>query len=243
MEVLKFIFILGINFSIFGFIWGIIMFFVRSLQPRDQQSKDSFTYAFRIIKYFLLVSVTANFITVYEAGEAGEQLDNSHIIIGSLVLGLYLLGKFQNRAVLNQFANNPMFARLMPKVDPKVELVLLIGSIAYFIACLLVPSMVNNGLINWFTNSIISIYETPIIGWVFQIIAFFFLLSIITRAANVLGRILQGQSIMTKNTNEGGAFNFNASGTNFEEEQDRDEDENGFTDFEDVTDQEENKDE
>lgn len=237
MEVLKFIFVLGINFSIFGFIWGIIMFIIRSLGDRSKPQNETFTYVFRIIKYFLLVSVTANYIAVYQTGQPGQQVDVMHIVIGSMVLGLYLLGKFQNRAVLNQFAQNPMFARFMPKVDPKVEVFLLFGSVAYFVACLIVPTMVDNGLINWFTETINSIYEAPIIGWIFSIIAFFFLISILMRGANVIGRILNGQSIMeTPKVN--GTFNFNGSGTPFGDVHENYEDENGFTDYEDVTEEE-----
>jgi len=101
MEVLKFIFVLGINFSIFGFLWAIIMMIVRSFQNPSQPKKESVTYVLRIIKYFLLVSVTANYIVLYEdsaLGNAGVSM--AHMIIGSLVLGLYLLGKLQNRAII-----------------------------------------------------------------------------------------------------------------------------------------------
>lgn len=240
MEVLKFIFLLGINFSIFGFIWGIFMFIIRTLQSPGAQRNESITYILRIVKYFLLVSVTANFVSVYATGANGGIPDTGHIAIASAVLGLYLLGKFQNRAIAGQIANNPMFAKFMPKVDPKVEMFLLIGSVVYFVSCLLYPTMVNNGLINWFTDSIVSIYETPVIGWIFQIIAFFFLINIIMRGVNVIGRILSGQSIMNTPPSSGGSVNFQ-TGTYFEDN--KKEDEEGYTDYEDVTDSEENKEE
>lgn len=240
MEILKFIFVLGINFSIFGFIWGIFMFLIRSFQDPQQQRKESVTYVFRILKYFMLVSVTANYITIYQTGAPGLQVDTLHMVVGALVLGLYLLGKLQNRAAMNQFAQNPMFAKFMPVVDPKMERFLLIGSMVYFVFCLLFPNMVDNPLFNWFTESITSIYETPVIGWVFSIIAFFFLITIIMRAANVLGRLLNGQSI-TDGPTGGGSFTYHQSGTQFEEYESR-EDEDGFTDYEDVT-EEENKNE
>jgi hypothetical protein len=240
MEILKFIFVLGINFSIFGFIWGIFMFIIRSFQDPKQQKKESVTYIFRIVKYFMLVSVTANYITIYRTGAPGLQVDTLHIVVGTIVLGLYLLGKLQNRAVMNQFAQNPMFARMIPVVDPKMERYLLMGSMIYFVFCLLYPQMVDNGLFNWFTESITSIYETPVIGWVFSIIAFFFLISIIMRAANVLGRILNGQSITQGPPSGGGSFTNHQSGTQFEQYENY-EDEDGFTDYEDVTEEEDNK--
>lgn len=246
MAVLKFIFVLGINFSIFSFIWGIIMFVIKSLQSPKQQNNDSFTYMFRIVKYFLLVSVTANFIVVYEMGVPGAPVDVMHMVIGSAVVGLYLLGKLQNRAMMNQISQNPMFAKFVPKIDPKVERFLLIGSIVYFVACLWYPAMVDNGLTNWFTNAIISIYEAPIIGWIFSVIAFFFLISIIMRGANVIGRILNGESL-TQGPPSGGNFRFNAGGNPFQQQQQEQEEEiheteDGFTDYEDVTDEEDEED-
>lgn len=217
------------------------MFAVRSFQTPEQQTKESATYVFRIIKYFLLVSVTANF-TIYETtGKEVALVDTGYIVVGSVVLGLYLLGKLQNRVMLNQFAQHPMFARLVPKVDPKVERFLLIGSVLYFIACLTYPEMVNNGVINWFRDAIISLSEAFFIGWIFKIIAFFFLISTFFRALNVLTRILNGQSLTDTPPSTGGGFTFNGGGMPFgppEDDYQDSQDDVGFTDYEDVTDEE-----
>lgn len=217
------------------------MFLIKSIQPAGQQNNETFTHIFRIVKYFLLVSVTANFIVVYEMGVPGAPVDVMHMVIGSAVLGLYLLGKLQNRAMMNQISQNPMLSKFIPKIDPKVERFLLIGSILYFVACLWYPTMVDNGLTNWFTNAIISIYEAPIIGWIFSVIAFFFLISIIMRGANVIGRILNGQSV-TQGPKSGGNFQFNAGANPFQQQQQEEEEvhetDDGFTDYEDVTDDE-----
>ena len=93
MEILKFIFILGINFSIFGFIWGIIMFLVRNFQSSEQQNSESLAYVLRIVKYFLLVSITANYIGVYEKEVYGASQGMFNVVVGSIVMALYLLGK------------------------------------------------------------------------------------------------------------------------------------------------------
>lgn len=236
MEILKFIFVLGINFSIFGFIWGIIMFLLRNFQNPDQQKSESLTYVLRIVKYFLLVSVTANYIVVYENDLAGTEVSTFNIVLGSIVMALYLLGKLQNRAMMSQMSNNPMFARLMPKIDPKVERFLLAGSLVYFVICMWYPTMVDNGLINWFTNAIIGIYETPVIGWTFSVIAFFFLINILMRGANVIGNLLNGKSILDTPKPKGN-FNFNGTPFGNDEPEESFEDEEGFTDYEDVTDE------
>lgn len=233
MEILKFIFILGINFSIFGFIWGIFMLFVRMLNPNKQQSNFSIDYVLRIVKYFLLVSVTANYIVKFQTLENSEQVSMMHLFVGTFVLFLYLLGKLQNRAVLSQLSQHPMFSRLISKVDPKVERFLLLGSVIYFVCCLFYPDMVDNGLINWFNDSILDIYETPVIGWIFSVIAFFFLINIIMRASNVIGNLISGKSITESHVKT--EFKFKQRNYN---EQDND----GFTSYEDVTEEDEDKD-
>lgn len=238
MEILKFIFLLGINFSIFGFIWGLIMIVLRVIRPQAQQAQAE-VYVLRIVKYFLLVSVTANYILTYQADGGGSQV--TQIVVGTITLALYLLGKLQNRSMISQVAKSAMFGRFYaPPLDIKVERFLLLGSVVYFVACLLLPWMVDNGLIVSFTDAVISIYEAAIIGWIFRIIAFFFLITIILRAANVIGRLLNGQSPMTGPTMEGNSSVNFQQGTNpfdqFREKQQKDPE---WTDYEDVTDEEE----
>ena len=246
MRVLEFIFVLGINFSIFGFIWGIFQFMIRNLQSPDQQRSEISTYVLRIVKYFLLVSVTANFIVINDLGAYTDSLGVTHIetfsmVLGSTVMGLYLLGKLQNRTMMSQLGDNPLFSRLIPKIDPKVERFLLAGSLLYFLFCLWNPAIVDNGLINWFTEAIVSIKEAFLIGWIFHIIAFFLLISILMRGANIIGNLLSGNSIIEgPNVNESFNYKFrNNSGGGFKShDYDPEVDEEGFSSYEDVTDKE-----
>jgi hypothetical protein len=241
MGVLKFIFVLGINFSIFGFIWGVIMLGVRLLIGTRQTRSQTMDYVLRIIKYFLLVSVTANFIMVSQGLASDETVSTANMILGVFVLALYLLGKLQNRSMLSQIAQNPMMARFSSQIDPKIERFLLIGSLLYFIVCLQFPVMVSNGVVTWFTAAIINIYDTPIIGWVFSVIAFFFLLTILFRAANVIGRILNGQPINGGNS-RGGGFGGQVGSNPFEQFRQKQTKSDDFVDYEDVTDYENEKD-
>jgi hypothetical protein len=236
MEILKFIFVLGINFSIFGFIWGVMMLVVRMFRTPGKPVNQALDYTLRIVKYFLLVSVTANYIAKFQTNGPEANVGLTHMIVGTLVMALYLLGKLQNRAVLSQLAQHPLFSKFANSIDPKIERFLLLGSVAYFVACLLYPQMVDNGLVNWFTDSIQNIYDTPIIGWVFMVIAFFFLINIIMRAANVIGRLLNGESL----TNPGSIkteFKYRERGFPSDDEPKDD----GFADYEDITDEEEKK--
>ena len=236
MEILKFIFVLGINFSIFGFIWGLMMMVLRMFRTPGKPSSQPLDYVLRIFKYFLLVSVTANYIAKFQTAEQATNIGLTHMIVGTIVMALYLLGKLQNRAVLSQLGQHPLFARFANGVDPKVERFLLLGSVGYFVACLLYPQMVDNGLVNWFTDSIQNIYDTPIIGWVFMVIAFFFLINILMRAANVIGRLMNGQSL----TNPGPKAEFRYRERRFNPNNDQSNND-GFAEYEDVTEEEDKK--
>jgi len=236
MVILNFIFGLGIAFSIFGFLWGLIMLLVNFLRGAYQQGRQIQDYGLRIIKYFLLVSVTANYIIKYQGGE-DSSVGWTNMILGVLVLALYLMGKLRNRTVLSQLSKNPLLSRFSAKIDPKVERYLLSGSVVYFVFCLQFPPMVNNGVVNWFTESIVNIYDTPVIGWVFAVIAFFFLVNIILRGANVIGSILTGQPINSPKS-PGGFGNFKGGGSNpFDQFREKQEQSDDFVDYEDVTDE------
>lgn len=237
MDILKFIFGLGVTFSIFSFIWGALMLFVNAI--KGQNESQTTTYGLRIIKYFFLISVTANYI-VKSQGDGTGTATLTNLILGVIVLGLYLMGKLRNRTLINQLSNSPMFARFANSIDPKVERILLIGSVIYFVFCMLYPAMVDNGVVNWFTNSIVAIYNTPVIGWVFSIIGFFFLVSIILRGANVIGSLVTGQPLDKGPTFK--AFGNFQQGTNpFEQFRQQQQQEEEFVDYEDVTDYEDEK--
>ncbi len=236
MEVFRFIFGLGVTFSIFGFIWGIIMLLINMVRGRNRTQVQD--YGFRIIKYFFLISVTANYIVTSQEGGGDSSMGLTNTVLGVIVLGLYLMGKLQNRTMINQLSNNPMFARFTNSIDPKVERFLLIGSVIYFVFCMQFPAMVDNAPVNWFTESIINIYDTPIIGWVFSIIGFFFLVTIILRGANVIGSLVTGQPLNSGPKGKGFG-NFQAGGSNpFEQFRQQRQQEDDFVDYEDVTDQE-----
>lgn len=202
MDILKFIFVLGINFSIFGFIWGLMMIIVRMFRNPAQPANQALDYTLRIVKYFLLVSVTANYINKFQGVALDTQGGITNLIVGTLVLTLYLLGKLRNRVALKQLGRHPIFVRFANSVDPKVERFLLLGSVTYFVFCIIYPQMVDNDVVNWFNNSILSIYDTPVIGWIFKVIAFFFLINILLRAVSVLGRLLGGKPLTESSTNQ-----------------------------------------
>lgn len=244
MDILEFIFILGVNFSIFGFIWGILTFGVKLLRGPATNKNQVEVYVLRIAKYFFLVSVTAYYIHTFQDADVYSKTGLTQVITGTIVMALYLLGKLQNRTMMSVLSQTPFLGPFSaPPIDLKVERWLLLGSLVYFVICLLVPTMVDNRVIIWFSESIISIYNAVIIGWIFKVIAFFFLINIIFRGANVIGRLLNGEPILASPNVD---FNFNGGTNPFEQFRQKQANDPEWTDYEDVTDEysdeEENKD-
>jgi hypothetical protein len=146
----------------------------------------------------------------------------------------------QNRSTLGQFTQHKLVVLLFPPINPKIDGYIFSGAILAFIGCLTYPDIVNNGVVNWFTVSINSVYEAPIFGWVFSAIAFFFLINMLIRAANVIGSIVTGQPINRPRKSPfkfgGGQMGGQAGSNPFEQFREQQQSNDGFVDYEDVTD-------
>ena len=254
MSLINFIIHLGIIFVIFGFIWGIFKYIISMFTNGSQKSNQS-EYLAQIIKNVFLVAVTANFVQA--TNDAYISSTTFRIIISSFILGLYLLEKMQNRNKYAQFSNvgNGFLNGLSTTFDQKQERMLLIGSVSLFVLFLMFPFLVNNGLINWFNAAIEGLNNAFLIGFVFKIIAFFSVVSLIMRGANIIGKIVSGESIKSsfskaKNSNPFGGFsqfggfqgqnkqqNESLNQADYDKKASVNVDNDGFTDYVDVTDE------
>ncbi len=62
--------------------------------------------------------------------------------------------------------------------DVRAEIGLVVLSLSFFITCFFYPGLAENSISFWMKDAIINIEDTPIFGFVFKVIGFFFLLSI-----------------------------------------------------------------
>jgi len=194
MSIINFIIHLGIIFVIFGFIWGVLKYIISMFTSNGQKSNQS-EYISQIIKNLLLVGVTANFVSLTSGQYIGSTI--FRVILSSFILGLYILEKMQNRNKYAQFSNlgNGILKGLSTSFEPRQERLLLIGSICAFIICLIFPVIVNNGVINWYNSTIESLNSAFLIGFIFKIIAFFSVVTLVMRGANIIGRLISGDSL------------------------------------------------
>jgi hypothetical protein len=190
MELMNFIFRLGVLFAIYGFIWGIIEIGVSILSAGRKRTMGE-EYFIKGVKYLLLVDVTFLFCLNIE----NDNISVYYLAMAGLVLLTYFIGKLQNKQ--NQMAMFQMMGSGFPKAvnnfNLKAEIAVIVLSLIFFFSLLYMPDLAKNPISNWFHESIINIEDTPIFGFIFKVIGFFFLLSMLMKMVNAFMFLLSGQ--------------------------------------------------
>ncbi len=185
MKILEFIFHFGVIIAVFTFLWWFfglmlsLLFAPLGLTPRK------IYYAQKTLKYFFLVTVAFRFALDDRFGLYGSR-DITGYIISALILLAYLVGKAEaknNRVKFYANFGNMNRFELTP-FERNKELLLIGFSILVYVYFVFYPQGSHNLITNWFVDSIVSISDTPIFGWIFKIIGFFFLLMVIMRFVN-----------------------------------------------------------
>jgi len=197
MDLLHFIFRLGVLFAIYGFIWGVINFGVLLLGAGKPRSVVE-AYIFKAIQYILLVDIT--FLFCYD--NIFEGLDyTSQLVYGTCVLLLYFVGKLQ-RGQSKQFfmkISSTILSTATSTFRFGAEVAVIATAIAVFVMFWFQPQWAINPISLWFQSSILNIEDTPIFGFVFQVIGFLFLLNVLMKVANSLFMLISGRAFQTNN--------------------------------------------
>jgi hypothetical protein len=168
------------------------------------------------VKYLFLVNVT--FLFCLDLNKNDVSFYNA--MPSAIVLVTYFIGKLQQQQQRLQ-----LFGQLNAQIPQtndfnlKTEIILIVASIALFIGFLFFPQYASNNIANWFKSSILDIESTVIIGFIFKIIGFFFLLGMIMKMINAINYIISGKPVVDIKTN----FNSNSK-----------KDEDKFDDFEEI---------
>jgi len=215
MDLLNLIFRLGVLFAIYGFLWFFIelgLTFLRASRPKTIVEN----YLIKSVKYLFLVNVT--FLFCLDLNQNNVSFYN--VMPSAIVLLTYFIGKLQRQQQQLQ-----LFGQINAQIPQrndfnlKTEIVLIIASIALFIGFLFFPQYASNNIANWFKSSILDIESTVIIGFIFKIIGFFFLVGMILNMINAINYIISGKPVVDIKTN----FKSNSN-----------KDEDKFDDFEEI---------
>ncbi len=95
-------------------------------------------------------------------------------------------------------AGNPMPA-ISTMFNLKAEISIITLSILFFTAFVFFPEYAQNPISTWFYDSILDIESTPIFGFIFKIVGFFVLMSILFKLLNGFSYLLSGAPLVTVN--------------------------------------------
>lgn len=240
MKILHFLFLLGVCFTVFEFLWGLFKIpfnFITSSIQSPLKSNSA-----RILKYILFSTVIVQFIQIINSDPVLIAKQSMSIALSAVLILFYLIGKYQNRTAFSQVRGiaNQFLKGFLSSFDSKLELFLIFGSVTLFILGSLFPDYTSNVITSWFTSAIINIYNTPFFGFIFMVISAFVLMNTLSRGANIIGKLISGQSFTNATKKESKIFErFNTQGFNKGAFQNSIPEEPEYTDYEEVVDEEE----
>jgi hypothetical protein len=189
MDLLNLIFKLGVFFSIYGFLWFFIELGLTFLVGGRKRTRFE-TYLIKGIKYAFLVNVTF----LFSVDLNKHQVNFYNLIPSALVLSTYFVGMLQQKQrrqlFMGQLGKSPAEG-----ITIKAEIILITLSGILFLGLLWYPQFAENTIALWFQRSILDIESTVIIGFIFKIIGFFFLLGMIFKMLNALNYLIVGKPL------------------------------------------------
>ncbi|GAB5416300.1 MAG: hypothetical protein Crog4KO_11160 [Crocinitomicaceae bacterium] len=193
MDLLNFIFRLGVVFAIYGFLWGLIEIGFRLLTSGRERSVGE-VYLLRGVKYVFLADVTFLFCI---DGDVSNLNYLNQLLLAGIILLTYFVGKLQNNQQRNRMFQVFTNARMqLPKqitlFNLRGEIAVIVLALGVFAAFNFAPKYAANPISTWFYESIIDIEDTVFFGFIFKVIGFFFLLSMISKMIKGVTFLLSG---------------------------------------------------
>lgn len=92
-----------------------------------------------------------------------------------------------------------MMQKMRPVFDVRYEIVVIALAVGIFTALIFFPQWAVNPISNWFLETILDIEDTPIFGFIFKVIGFFFMISIFMKVAQGFMTLLTGGGLVDRN--------------------------------------------
>ena len=189
MDLLNLIFKLGVFFSIYGFLWFFIELGLTFLSGGRKRTRFE-TYLIKGIKYAFLVNVTF----LFSVDLNKYQINFYNLIPSALILITYFVGMLQQKQRQQLFMGQ-LGKSTADVMTIKAEIILITLSGFLFLGLVCYPQFAENTVSLWFQRSILDIESTVIIGFIFKIIGFFFLLGMIFKMLNALNYLISGKPL------------------------------------------------
>ena len=198
MELINLIFRLGVLFAIYGFLWFFIEWGMKLLIGGRKRTLGEI-YLIKTVKYLFLVNVTFLFC-LEQMDEPVFQVNYLNLAPSFIILMVYFLGKLQQKEQRIQMMTNFMQGLQEAPFNRQWELALIVLSGLTFAGLVCYPQYSENVISAWFQKSILDIENTVLIGFVFKVIGFFFLIGMFLKMLNALNYILSGKPLVNVKT-------------------------------------------
>ena len=219
MQIIELIFKIGVLLAIYGFIWFFINLLISLLSGGRKKSIGE-VYFSKGVKSVFLVNVL--FLYGLDSGQNG--IDWFNMIVSGLILLLYFIGQMQKdqqqAAMMDRFSGM-LSVISKTRFNRKAEIIVVTIAFLVYTFFFFFPEFAKNPIAQWFYQQVTGLEKTPIIGFIFKLIGFFFLLGILLKITNGIMFLISGKPFM----NVSGSFKTGNS---------RKENDDDFDDFEEL---------
>ena len=199
MEVIQLIFKIGVLLAIYGFIWFFINLLI-SLATGGRKKTIGEVYFSKGVKSIFLVNV----LFLYGLDDGQNEIDLFNMIVSGLVLLLYFIGQMQKNErqaeMMEKYSNLLRGIGANTRFNKKAEIIVLSLSILFYASLFFLPDFAKNPIALWFYETVTGIEKTPLIGFIFKVIGFFFLLSTLIKIFNGINYLLSGKPLLNVKT-------------------------------------------
>ena len=199
MEVIHLIFKIGVLLAIYGFIWFFINLLI-SLATGGRKKTVGEVYFSKGVKSIFLVNV----LFLYGLDDGQNEIDLFNMIVSGLVLLLYFIGQMQKNeqqaAMMEKYSNILRGIGANSRFNKKAEIIVLSLSLLFYASLFFLPDFAKNPIALWFYETVTGIEKTPLIGFIFKVIGFFFLLRILVKIFNGFTFLISGKPLVNVKT-------------------------------------------
>lgn len=194
MQIIELIFKIGVLLAIYGFIWFFINLLI-SLFSGGRKKTISEVYFTKGVKSVFLVNVL--FLYGLDSGQNG--IDWFNMVISGLILLLYFIGQMQKdqqqAAMMDRFSGM-LSVVSKTRFNRKAEIIVVSVAFMVYVSLFFFPEFAKNPIALWFYEQVTGLEKTPIIGFIFKLIGFFFLLGILLKITNGIMFLISGKPFM-----------------------------------------------
>lgn len=196
MKVLELLFQLGILFSAFAFLWFWIQLLLVFLVPMNVRLQ--LRYFLQLLHSLFLGALVLKFMQM-ENPPLGF---NAVLGIGMLTYFLYLIRNIRSRDALMRVE---VYANFVEKLKTKNEWEWTLAFISVGISLLWVayPSALDSAATLWFYQQTKYLMEIPVLGWIFKIFGFFFVIGTLFRFLRAVLWLMNPKPKTRSTENEG----------------------------------------